>query len=69
MITGVVNDREARIPLSLRGPQQREQDIEAVVDTGYTASLSLPPAQIAVLGLNSARYWPWDLCRRQRVPV
>ncbi len=52
MITGVVNGREARIPLCLRGPQEREQEIEAVVDTGYTASLSLPPAQIAALGLH-----------------
>jgi clan AA aspartic protease len=52
MITGTVNNREARIPLSLRGPQEREQEIEAVVDTGYTASLSLPPAQIAALGLD-----------------
>ena len=52
MITGVVNDREARISLSLRGPQERDQAIEAVVDTGYTASLSLPPAQIAALGLS-----------------
>ena len=52
MISGVVNNREARIRLSLRGPQQREQEFEAVIDTGYTASLSLPPAQIATLGLG-----------------
>lgn len=52
MITGVVNNREARIPVRLRGPQEREQDIEAVIDTGYTASLSLPPVQIAALGLH-----------------
>jgi clan AA aspartic protease len=52
MITGVVNDREARIRLSVRGPQQREQEIEAVVDTGYTASLSLPPVKIATLDLD-----------------
>jgi clan AA aspartic protease len=52
MIAGAVNDREARIRLSVRGPDEREQEIEAVVDTGYTASLSLPPAQIAALGLH-----------------
>lgn len=38
--------------MSLRGPQEREQVIEAVVDTGYTASVTLPPAQITALGLR-----------------
>lgn len=52
MIIGTIDGREARIPLTLRGPQSREQAVEAVIDTGFTASLSLPPAQIAALGLT-----------------
>ncbi len=52
MITGLVNGREARISLNVLGPQEREQTVEAVIDTGYTASLSLSPAQIAALALR-----------------
>lgn len=49
MIEGKVTDREARIYLNVRGPAEREIQIEAVIDTGYTAALTLPPSQIAAL--------------------
>jgi clan AA aspartic protease len=52
MITGVVQAREARIRLTVRGPRRREQEIEAVIDTGYTAWLTLPPSAIETLGLR-----------------
>jgi clan AA aspartic protease len=52
MITGVVRGNEARIRLKIRGPHGREQEIEAAIDTGYTASLTLPPALVAGLGLQ-----------------
>jgi clan AA aspartic protease len=52
MITGVVMNREARIRLKVRGPRRQEREIEAVIDTGYTAFLSLPPALVASLGLR-----------------
>jgi clan AA aspartic protease len=52
MITGVVRAREALIRLKVRGPRGRERTIEAVVDTGYTGSLTLPPTLIAALGLR-----------------
>jgi clan AA aspartic protease len=52
MISGVVKSDEGRIRLRVRGPRGREQEIEAVIDTGYTASLTLPPALIAALGLR-----------------
>ncbi len=54
MITGVVTaNREAVISLAVRGPASMEQQIEAVVDTGFDGWLSLAPALIALLG------WPW----------
>jgi len=54
MITGVVTaDREAVIGLAVHGPTGQEQQIEAVVDTGFDGWFSLPPALIALLGL------PW----------
>ena len=52
MITGVVKSDEGHIRLKVKGLRGREQEIEAVIDTGYTASLTLPPATIAALGLR-----------------
>lgn len=52
MITGVVQFDEGCIRLKVRGLRGREQEIEAVIDTGYTASLTLPPALITALGLR-----------------
>jgi clan AA aspartic protease len=53
MIRGVVNARhEAVLPLRVRGPAGAELDVDAVIDTGFTASLTLPPATISTLGLT-----------------
>ncbi len=52
MIHGVVKAREARIRLTVKGRRRQDRDIEAVVDTGYTYALTLPPALIALLGLR-----------------
>ena len=52
MIHGVVNARhEAIVRLRLRGPGGTELDIDAVVDSGFTASLTVPPLVVASLGL------------------
>ena len=52
MIAGMVNpDREAIICLPVRGPDEREQEIEAVIDTGFNGFLTLPPEVIMALGL------------------
>ena len=54
MIIGVVSAyREALIRLIVRGPRGQEQEIEAVIDTGFDGALSLPPVLIGPLGL------PW----------
>ncbi len=52
MIVGVVQGSEARIRLAIRGIRGKEQVIDAVVDSGYTGWLTLPPATIASLGLR-----------------
>lgn len=52
MITGVVNaHHEATIRLPLLAADGRDQEIEAILDTGFNGSLTLPPAVIAALGL------------------
>jgi clan AA aspartic protease len=52
MIVGIVRGREALIRLTIRGFRGREQEIDAVVDSGYTGWLTLPPAVIAALNLR-----------------
>ena len=54
MITGVVNARhEATIRLAIHHVNGQEEGIEAILDTGFSGSLTLPPTVISALGL------PW----------
>src|SRR5215813_4025228 len=52
MITGKVHEGEARIRFSVRGKSNREREIDAVIDTGYTSFLTLPSKLISTLGLK-----------------
>lgn len=53
MIQGVVNSRrEATVRLRVRGPGGAETEVVAVIDTGFNASLTLPAATVAALGLT-----------------
>lgn len=52
MSTGAVQAEETRSRLNVKGPRGREREIEAVIDTGFNESHSLPPALIAALGLQ-----------------
>lgn len=52
MIIGVVNaNREATLRLVVRGANGHEHELEAVIDTGFTGFLTLPPSLIISLGL------------------
>ena len=52
MIQGVVNARhEAMVRLRVRGPGGVESDVDAIVDSGFTSSLTLPMALVTALGL------------------
>ncbi len=51
----MVNEaHEAVVTLTLQGPEGQAQEIEAVVDTGYSAFLTLPPELVGDLGLPFA---------------
>jgi predicted aspartyl protease len=53
MITGKVNSyREATIQFPVLGREGQQQEIEAIIDTGYTGFLTLPAATIAALELT-----------------
>lgn len=56
MITGFVTaEREAVLRLSVLGINGQTQETNAIVDTGYTGWLTLPPDLISVLGLRWTR--------------
>lgn len=52
MITGVVNSRrEATLRLPVHDDSGEGNDIEVILDTGFSGSLTLPPDIITALGL------------------
>ena len=53
MIEGVVNAaHEAVMTLPLQGPAGRALETDAVLDTGFSRFLTLPPSTVAELGLD-----------------
>ncbi len=52
MISGAVSARlEAILRLRVRGTSGAELDFDAVIDTGFTSSLTLPATAVTALGL------------------
>jgi predicted aspartyl protease len=55
VIAGVVTpSREARVRLTILNAGGQQQQIEAMIDTGFNLFLTLPPLLIAALGLPFA---------------
>lgn len=53
MIVGIVTpSREAVLRLKVRGPGGLEEEVEAVIDTGFTDYFTVPPALTARLRLT-----------------
>lgn len=52
MIEGAVNAAyEAALTLTVKGPEGRAREVDAVVDTGYNGFLTLPPVLVGELDL------------------
>jgi clan AA aspartic protease len=52
MINGVVNPQlEAAVQLAIQDATGQPHNVEVIVDTAYNGFLTLPPAQVAALGL------------------
>ena len=52
MLAGTVNSNyEAVVRLQLRGPSGRDLETDAIIDTGFTGSLTLPRDLVTRLGL------------------
>jgi predicted aspartyl protease len=59
MILGVVRDGpEPVVRLVLIGAAGQTEEIEAVIDTGFTGELTLPSSVTALLGLQSPSFQP-----------
>lgn len=59
MISGVVRGgREPVVRLALIGAAGQIEEVEAVIDTGFTGELTLPSSIIALLGLQSPSFQP-----------
>jgi clan AA aspartic protease len=55
MIHGIINDHvEAVVRIRIRGPVGKERVIDAVLDTGFSGSLTLPKSIAMTLGLRRA---------------
>jgi hypothetical protein len=60
MITGAVTaDREAVIRMVVRGPAGQEQEVEAVVDTGFDGRFALWRTRLMGLGSIKPCRLPW----------
>ncbi len=54
MITGTVNaNREMRVSFAVKAPDGEQREVEAILDTGFNGSLTLPSVLVEALGL------PW----------
>jgi clan AA aspartic protease len=52
MIAGEVKSNEGHVRVRVKGPKGNEKILDAVVDTGYSGILTLPPTLIRELGLR-----------------
>ena len=70
MITGQVNSKlEAVIPLPVQGPQANTHELAAIIDTGFSAFLTLPRALSETLGLTSSINSKLTLADGSEVPT
>lgn len=57
MMTGTVVDGRPTVLLIVRGPDEQEAEIEAVIDTGFSGFLALPAGAVVALGLPFLNYF------------
>ena len=48
----VTADGRAQVYVSVTGPSGVDEDVDALLDTGFNGTLALPPERIAALGLR-----------------
>lgn len=70
MIRGALNDDlEPMVVVEISSGDGRFQTVEALLDTGFSGHLTLPPDAVARLGLEHAERMPMTLADGQRIEV
>jgi clan AA aspartic protease len=67
MISGTIAHRRAYVVLPVRDASAEEVEIEFVLDTGFTGSLTIPPEACSALALPFLRLQPAHLADRSRI--
>ena len=68
MIRGALNDRlEPMVDLEISNGDGQYQPVKALLDTGFSEYLTLPPDAVARLGLKHARYTSMTLADGQEI--
>lgn len=68
MIRGALNDRlEPMVVLEISSGDGRFHPVEALLDTGFTEDLTLPPDTVARLGLEHVERIPINLADDRRI--
>jgi clan AA aspartic protease len=68
-MTGTVRNRHLLLPVTFRFLHQPDITLDFVVDTGFTGSLTLPPAAVAAMGLPLYTVREVNLADDSRVEV
>ena len=70
MIRGAFNERiQPMVVVEIADSEGQYHPVEALLDTGFTQYLTLPPDEIARLGLEYADRLPMILANGQRIEV
>ena len=70
MIRGATNERlQLMVVIEISDGDGRYHPVEALLDTGFTQHLTLPPDEIARLGLEYRERIPMILANGQRIDV
>ena len=70
MIRGATNERlQLMVVIEISNGDGQYHSVEALLDTGFTQHLTLPPDEIARLGLEYAERIPMILANGQRIEV
>ena len=68
MIRGVLNDRlEPMVVVEISNGDRQFQPVEALLDTGFSENLTLPPDAVARLGLKYVYRIPLNLAGCQQI--
>jgi clan AA aspartic protease len=67
LITGTVSNRRAHVALQVKGPAGQEGQVDFLLDTGFSGTLTLPSTACQALGLSQSHFQPARLADGSQV--